>query len=425
MTPSTPTIIRLPGGRAQATVVFTKEQVAAAEERALKRLGSNVKIPGFRVGHVPVEQIRARVKPDELFEETIRTLMPEMLRGLIEANQLRPIIPPKAEVTSQDPLTITVTFVEHPEVTVATNNLAVEKQATKLDEKDVQKMVDYILEQHRETASVDRAAKEGDEVVMDFSAVDESGKDIEGARAREYRVIVGSKSLIPGFEENLIGMKPGETKSFQITFPEKYQAEALRGKKATFAVTVTKVHEVHKPELTDEFAKTTLRAGSAVEFRERVTGSMREQEEQIERQRREQAVLEKIAKATKVAIAPELQEAEEQRVLEELAHSLEQEGVTFEQYLERSGKKPEDMKKEIQERAKGRLTLRFGVEKLLHEKGISISDDEMVHIAQELLAPLDASEHEKIAPHYQKGKEPYEQLRWEKRVERLMNELLK
>ncbi|MBU1911518.1 trigger factor, partial [Patescibacteria group bacterium] len=252
MTKSTTTPKKDKTGRTTFSVAFTKEQTKPAEEAALKKLAGSVNIEGFRPGKAPAEMLKEKVSPDQLLEETIRELLPDTIKKLTGESEIKPIIPPKVEAESRDPLTLKITFVEHPEVTVkGANKIKVEKKETKVDDKDVEKMIDYVLEQHIKTTKISRAAKEGDRITMNFKGEDSEGKEIEGTETTGHQVIIGSKSLIPGFEEELVGLKEKGKKTFSINFPKKYHAEHLQGKPVTFHVTVTNVEEVEKPKLTD------------------------------------------------------------------------------------------------------------------------------------------------------------------------------
>jgi len=411
---SSPTVKRLGQGRVQCLVTFAPEETAKAEERVVASLGRNVSLPGFRPGKAPADVLRAKLDPQRVFEETIRELLRDKLAALAKDNDIRPILPPKVEAQSRDPLTVAVTFVEKPEVKVKGGaKITVDKKEVKADAKDVERMVKYLVDQYRTTTVVDRVAKEGDEVTMDFVGTDAEGKEVPGIRTKGYDVVLGSKTLLPGFEEKLVGMKKDDSTSFTLTFPDKYHAEHLRNKPVTFAVTVTAVKEVHQPELTDAFAKEKGLGESVAAVKQKIEESMRGEEERIEQQRRERALFEAIREATKVDLAPELVEHAVQNLVEEMSHELQHQNSSFEAWMQQSGKKPEEIRKDLEEQAKKRLTLRFGIEALLDERKIEATDDE-------------------LKAHLQKGQtlpdpntEEFEQLRWQVRIEKLINELLK
>lgn len=223
------TVNRLPKARIECTVKFTKEDVKPAEERATAKLSEKVKVDGFRPGKAPADILQSRIDPDKLFEETIRELLPDTFTKLTKENEIKSIIPPKVEAESRDPLTLKITFVEKPDVTLkALSKIKVPKKEPKVTKKDIDQMVDYVMKQHQKTKEADRASDKGDQVTIDFWGEDMAGAEIEGTRTQGHQVVIGSSTLIPGFEDELKGLKKGEEKTFTITFPEKYQAEQLR-----------------------------------------------------------------------------------------------------------------------------------------------------------------------------------------------------
>lgn len=424
MTPTPSTIKRLSAGRSECTLTFAPEQTAVAEEYALRTLGKEVSLDGFRPGMAPLELLKEKISADRVFEEMIHHLLGAQLPEILKEHQLQPIIPPKVEAISREPMTVKVTFVEKPPVKIKSGKISVEKKEPKVEQKDIDRMMDYVLGQHRTITAVDRPVAEKDRVTLDLYGEDAEGKEIEGTRLEGRPVVIGSKELIPGFEDALIGLKTGEQKSFTLTFPATYQAEELRNKPVTFHATIRAVEEVKMPDLTDAFAQEHFQAPTAAEFKTRVEQSMEEQEEQIEQRRREQELLERIRKETTVELAPELVEEEERQLISELSDRLEQQKMTFEDWLKQTNQKPEDVRKEFQERARQRLTVRFGIEQLLEEHEVAIPDEEMATAVEQFLAPLGPVERKEAEQQYRPGRNAYEQFRWQRRVEKLMQKLL-
>lgn len=420
-----PTVQRLKQGRVECTVTFSESELAPAEQQALEHLSKDLKIEGFRPGKIPPDLAKQHIDRGALFEHTIRNALPSVLETLIEEHEIQSVIPPKVEAESIEPVVIKITFVEKPEVKLkGVDKIKIEKKEPKVDEKDVNNMIDYILKQHQKTTVVERAVQKDDQVIMDFWGEDENGKEIENTRSKDYKVVVGSGTLIPGFEDELIGVKPGDTKSFEITFPENYQAEHLRNKKATFHVTINRVEEIEKQELTDEFAQKVLNEKSAEAFRKTIEDSMIQQEEQVERKRRENLLLDAVRDTVQVDFAQELIEEETRAVYHELEQQLGEQNMDMAQWMKNTGKNPEEMKKELEERAEKRLKLRLGMQTIVEEKEVEISEADMKAIIEEFLAPLSDEEREKMREAYEPGKQAYEQLLWQKKVEKVLEEFL-
>lgn len=420
-----PKIEREKNGRIECTVEFTKEQALAAEEQALAALAEKVKIQGFRPGKAPREMLLQKINPDDLVEETIHHLLPGIMESLVKEQNIQTIISPKVSLKKRDPLTIGIVFVERPKVTFkGIDKIKIEKKAPKVEDKDVDRMAEFILQKHETATAVDRGAGEKDRVTMDFWGADSEGKEIAPIRTQGHAIVLGSKSLIPGFEEALKSAKKGEERTFTLTFPKDYHAKELSSKPVTFHVTVTKVEEVKIPELTDAFVKEHLHVETAEAFRKELKSSMVVQEERLDHQRREQELMEAIGKATVVNLPKELVEEEERNILDDMQEQLRRQGKTLQEWMEATKKKPEDLKKDLEQRATQRLTLRLGIRELLEVKKITVSDDEMHVAVSGLLSPLSEKERTEVEPAYAKGEQAYEQLKWQKRVEKLFETML-
>lgn len=416
---------RLKQSRAQCTVTFTADETAAAERVAIAKLGASVTIEGFRPGKAPPEMIRAKIKDEAILDETVRTLLPDMLESALKEHQLKPILPPKVEAQSQSPLKVRVTFVEQPEVHVGSiDTKAFARQEPKFDEKDVDRMTEYLLSQYRTMEPADRAAEEGDQVTMDFVGNGPDGAELQGTRSVDYQVVIGSKTLLPGFEDGLKGLKKGDKKDISLTFPEKYHAEQLQGKPVTFAVQVKNVEKVHTPELTDEFVMEKQLGESVPDLRARITDSMRAQEEQMDGQRREQAFFDAVSKATKVDLAPELVDQEERSLFEELAGQLQNQNMEFDEWMKRTKRTPEALRKELHEEAQKRVTLRFGIQKLIEDRAIDLTPEERQTLVPSYLATVPEEERLRAAEYYREGGQGYEELLWRRKVEKLVGQML-
>lgn len=417
-------IKRLKDGRIECVVSFPEEDVKTAEAKALQELAAHVKVDGFREGKAPPEIIRDRIDNERLFERTIHNLLPEAFESLVKEHELKPIVRPRVEAQSRDPLTVKITFIEKPKVTVkGAGKIRIDRKQSLVDEKDVEKMVNYVTERHKKTIPVDRASREGDEVTMDFWG-EMDGKEVEGTRTKGHKVEIGSHTLIPGFEDNLKDLRKGETRSFTVTFPEKYHAENLQGKPVTFHVTINDVAEVSRPELNDAFAKENLDVESMDAFRSRVRASMATEEETLERQRRERALLDAVAAATDVELAPELVDEETRGMVEEFAQQISRQNVTIDQYLKQTNTTPEKFLADMKEQATKRLKLRLGIEHLVMEEKTEIADKDIEQAVEELIARTPEAERAKAKEMYQKGSMGYAEMLWQKKVERLIEKML-
>ncbi len=423
--PTVSPLKKLPRSRTQCTVTFTADESLAAESAALQKLGAEVTVPGFRQGKAPADMLRRRVSPDQLTDETVRSLLPAVLNQLLKDGTVKPILPPRVDILTLAPLSLTITLVEKPEVKMGhIDTKSLKKTEPKFDEKDVERMVQYLLQQYRTVTPVEREAREGDQVTMNFVGHDKDQKEIMGTRSTNYQVVLGSKTLLPGFEDNLTGLKKGDAKKFDLIFPETYHAEHLRGKPVTFSVDVTGIEEVKLPDLTADFVKEKQLGDSPEDLRKRIADSMRDEEERADRQRREQAAFDAIGKATKVDLAPELVEQEQRGLLEELRQQLEAQKLDVGEWLKRSKRTMESLQKELKEEATKRVTLRFGVQQLLEDRKIELTPEELKSITAEALDSVTEEHRVEAARHFGEGGEGYEEMKWRKRVDKLLHQLL-
>lgn len=385
---------KLKASRVQITVIFTDDEGARAEAKALQKMGRSIRIEGFRPGKAPQEMLKRKIGPAELNEETVRTLLPDVFDAIVKEHTLQPIIPPAVDLMSSAPLTLTITFVEKPEVKVkSTEKVRIAKKDIAVKKEDVDRMLQYLGTQYRHTHSADRAAKNSDEVTVDFvGTVD--GKEIEGTKATSYKLPLGSKSLIPGFEEQIVGMKKGEAKTFDLTFPADYRVEHLRGKPVMFSVTVQDVSEVHVPEFTDAFIKEHQLGESLADLTQKIEKTLRDNQEREDRARRERELFEAIRGATMIDLAPELITHEERMIEDEILANLQREKTSMEEWMKRTNRTVEKLKKELQEEATKRLTLRFAIQWLMDERKIEAEGED-------------------------------EEAKWRKRVEKLVESMLK
>lgn len=424
MTPRFP-IEKQKKSRVVATATFTEQEYAAAEADALKHLGEHVEVKGFRPGHAPMEQVRQRVGEDRVFEEAIRVLLRTTLQQIVEEHALKPIMAPKVEAISRMPVTLKITFVEKPEVTVkGAHKIKIDKKDVPVDPKDVQRVLDSVLQEHRMVQPVDRAAKEGDQVTIDFHATDADGKEISGMKAQRYNVVIGKSNLLPGFEPQLVGMSKGEQKEFDLTLPEKFQLEELKGKPAHFHVTMHTVEAVTLPEITDEFAKEKLHQESAKAFTDMIEKSIKEQEEQFDRMRREKLLLDDIRSRTQVDLAEELIDDEMRHLVGEWSEHLEAQKVSVEDALKREGKTAKEMEEEFKKRAEERWKLRLGIGQLIEERKTEVTEDEMMQTFDTFLLDLEPERQEAAKKEWEKKGELYQELRYRALTEKVLKDLL-
>ena len=409
--------------RSLVTIAATTEEVTKAQTAALEKLGKDIEIPGFRPGKAPAEMLKTKIKEDVLLEETVRLLLPSVLPVILSEHKLQPVIPPRIGITSREPITLQFTIVEKPAVAVAAKKIKIDKKDIALDQQEIEEVIKTISEDHRKTQEVERAAAMGDQVTMDFRGEDSDKKQIPGLQATGEVVMLGKNSLIPGFEQHLVGVKKGESKSFTVAMPKELPVESLRGKPVTFHVTLQKIEEVILPPFDDAFAKDVLKLESAAKAREKIEESVKERERMRESQRREALLLDQIRDHTEMELPDELVHEEKRQLLDEMQERLKRQNMTLKDWVEKLGKSVEEMDKDLTKAAQGRIKLRFGLEKLLEDKKIEATEDEMKAAVDAFVRQLPPDQRK--SANVEKDSSAYAQLMWQKRVEKLFGELLK
>jgi trigger factor len=267
----------LEGLQRKMTVSLPAEQVDGAIDRKLKEVSRNVRLDGFRPGKVPVSIVRQKYGP-AIREEVIGELIESAYRDALVQENLRPAGPPTIEpVDSEgsDTLDFSATFEVYPEIeSVELESVEVEKPVVEITDADLDKMIDKLREQRREWVEVDRAAREGDQVMVDFEGrID--GQSFEGGSGQDMAVELGAGRMLKEFEEGLVGMKKGEEKTLDVTFPEDYHGKEVAGKTARFTLKAKQVSEPKLPQVDEELIKSFgVESGDLEDFRKDVKANM-------------------------------------------------------------------------------------------------------------------------------------------------------
>ena len=291
------------------------ETVDMQVESRLKSMLPRVKIDGFRPGKVPLKVVKQHYGA-QVFQEVAGELMQNSFRDALVQENLNPAGDPSISTESfkqGEPLEFTATFEIYPEFELApVAGMKLEKIKSSVTDADVEKMIETLRKQRSSWSEVERAAGDGDKVVVDFKGMID-GEAFDGGSADSVPVVIGSGSMIPGFEDNLEGLKAGEETTFKVNFPDDYKAEHLAGKEAEFAVTVKTVEESSLPEVDEEFAKSFgVEDGSTEKLRQDIRGNMTRELENRIRTEMKNAVMDKLLEANPIDVPAAIvsQEAE-------------------------------------------------------------------------------------------------------------------
>ena len=420
-------IEKLKQSRIRTTTVVPAEDRTQAEQEALRSLAKQVRIKGFREGMAPPEMVREHVKKEQLMEETVRAVLPKVLAAALKDSGAKPIIRPNANVTSMEPLTITLTFVERPAVELKKpDNIKVEKKPLgDATPQEIEEFINKLLRQDGTEVPVDRVAAKGDIVKVSLTTKDKSGEPVNELTVGHYSVTLGSEEVLPELEQHITGMKKGDVKKVDIDFPKSHDIPVIQGKKLNIEITAKEVAEAKLPELTADYIKTRLGAERTPEaFRTEIGQMLTNQKRGAEMKRREEELYAKVKAATQIDVAPELIDAEVQEMLRDLQERLKQQQTTVEQWLESTGKKWEEVVDEMKGIAKERIVLRFGMQMLAdHRK----AEPDATKLAASLESErMHAQEHGQTIPEAElkPGGSVYEQASWELKMQKLVTEMI-
>lgn len=376
------TVKHLSDTRVLVTITLGAAELEAAEQVALKKLAKNVKVDGFRKGHVPIALVKKNVDPNELGQETVENALSRAVaEGYLEEG-LQALERPEVEIKKFVPgesLEFTAEGDVLPKVTLGDyKKLKAEKKVKAVAKTDVEDTIERIRKGFANKEETKAAAKDGDEVIIDFVGK-KDGVAFDGGTGEDYPLTLGSKSFIPGFEEALVGLKAGDKKDIELTFPEDYHAKELAGQKVVFETTVKKVNAVTLPKVDDEFAAKVGPFTSPEELREDIKKEIAAQREREANDTLKDDLVKQLVEKSKVSVPAVLREDQIRSIEMDLQQNLMYQGLSFEQYLENRGFADRDawVKGEAEEAADNRIKAGLVLAELSKELKIEASADEL------------------------------------------------
>ena len=359
----------------------TAEEFEKGLNEAYNKNKNKITIPGFRKGKAPRKMIEKLYGAEIFYEDAANDIIPEAYAQAAEESKLEIVSQPKIEVVELEqgkPFVFSAAVAVKPEVELGQyKGVEVTKVETEVTDEDVANELKKIQEQNSRTISVaERAVKDGDMTVIDFEGFVD-GEAFEGGKGENYPLTIGSHSFIDNFEDQIIGMNIGDEKEINVTFPEEYHAEELKGKPATFKVKVNEIKEKQLPELDDDFAQDVSDFDTMDAYKESLVKQIADRKANEAKVKKEDEAMEKIIEAAKMDIPEAMVDTQVNRMAEDFARRLQQQGLSIEQYFQYTGmtaqKVLEDMKPEALTRIKSRLVL----EAIVKAENIEVSEDEV------------------------------------------------
>ncbi len=367
----------------------SKQELTKIKTKVLKKLSPDVKLAGFRKGKAPAEMVEKAVDQQALQTEFMNEAINMLYIAALKDERIRPVGQPKVDVKKFVPFSTLEIKMEIPvigEIIMPDyKKHGVKRVVPEVDKNAVGKVLEDLQKRSSEKKEVKRAAKEGDEAWIDFKGTDKDGKAVEGADGKDYPLMLGSNTFIPGFEEKVVGMKAGDKKDIKLTFPKNYGSKKLQNKKVTFAVTLNKVKEVITPKLDDKFAGTV----GPFETLKQLKSDIKKQLEADNKNRAERDyesnIVNTLAEKTKVAIPDSLIEEQEKMIVQEVRQNLAQKGMTFEQFLEQAQvKEDEYTKNEVKPEAVRRVKAGLLLSEIADTENIDVTPEELEVRIQQL-----------------------------------------
>lgn len=371
-------IEKLEKNMAKLTIETSAEELDKAIETAYQKNKNKISIPGFRKGKVPRKMIEQMYGKGMFLEEAANILIPEAYAKALDECEEEIVSQPSIEVTQIEegkPFVFTATVALKPEVTLGKyKGVKIDKIDTEVTEEEVNAAIDKERESNaREITVEDRAVKDGDMIVLDFEGFTD-GVAFEGGKGENYPLTIGSGAFIPGFEEQLVGAKLNEEVEVNVTFPEDYQAENLKGKAAVFKCTVKEIKEKELPELDDEFASEVSEFDTLAEYKEDVKKKLAEKKEAEAKDKKEEAVIEAIIADAKMEIPEAMIETQQRQMVDDFAQRLSMQGLTVEQYYQFTGLDHEKMLEQVRPTAEKRIKSRLVLEAVVAAENITTDD---------------------------------------------------
>ncbi len=370
------------------TVEVEEERVADALDQAFRKVVKQVTVPGFRKGKVPRKLFEARFGVEVLYEEAIELLLPEAYQQAVKETNIEPVDRPHVDVEQFEqgkPFIFKATVTVKPEVTLGKYiGLEIPEKDFSVTEADVQAELEHQRERVAELVPVDEGPVEsGDRIRLDFEGFVD-GQPFEGGKAEDYSLTVGSGSFIPGFEEQLVGIKNGEEKEIQVTFPEDYHVEALKGKEATFRVKIREIKRKRLPELDDEFAKDVSDYETLEELKAEIHKSLTEKKEEEKRQYLKDQAVQLATENAEVDVPQAMIEHELDHMIQDYSQQLRLQGLDLDTYLRITNTTMEQLREQFRDTAEKRVRQSLVLEAVAKQEHIETTEAEIEEELQRL-----------------------------------------
>jgi trigger factor len=368
-------LTRLAPTQVELEIPISPDDLAAAEERAFRKLVKNVRLPGFRQGKVPRKVFEQNYGTESITGQAIDEVVPEVYAKAIREHDLEPVERPKMEVLEEGedgrPVRLKATVEVRPDITLSQySGLEVEREAVTVDDGDVDRSIEALAKERATLVPVERAAALGDVVTVDYEGKID-GVPFDGGTAANQVTELSEDRFIPGFASGIAGMTAGETKDVHATFPEGYQEATLSGKEAVFTVTLHEIKQLDMPAIDDEFAKAISNNATVEDLRTDVRRRLETIAEAREKRAIGNEVMERLMNAHDFPLPKTLVDSETEQLVGEAQSAAARAGVSYEQFLEQNGKTEEELREEYRPEAERRVKGTLLIETIAKKENIA------------------------------------------------------
>ena len=369
---------KLEKSRVALTIEASAEEFEAAVNKAYLKMRGKINVPGFRVGKAPRKIIEKMYGEEVFYEEAVNIILPDAYEDAVKEQKLDVVGYPEVELESctKDGVVFKCTVAVYPEVKLGQyKGLEAPKAEVKVAAADVNARLKEMADRNSRLVSVERAVKKGDTADIDFEGFD-NGVAFDGGKGENFDLEIGSGSFVPGFEEQLIGMKAGEEKDIDITFPENYAPE-LAGKPVVFHVKVNEVKVKEVPAVDDEFAKDVSEFDTLKELKADIKKKMTAERTEAAQRAFEDVLMAKVAEGVEAEIPQEMVELQAEKMMEQFKQQLASQGIPFDQYLKMTGTTEADFRKQADGPAAEQVKMDLAVEAIIKAEGLEATDEDV------------------------------------------------
>jgi trigger factor len=368
----------------KAKLSITADQVFldTTKQQVLRGLSRNVKVPGFRAGKAPAHLIEKQLDQTALQSQFLDEAVNQLYVEAVREQKLRVVDQPQITINKFVPFT-TLEFAAEVDIVgdiklAAYKTIKLAAKKVEVTAKDVSEVLENLRERAATKQVVERAAKDGDEVTIDFAGSDAKTKEpIDGGTGKDYPLVLGSQTFIPGFEAELVGLKAGDDKSFELTFPNDYNVASLQNRKVIFDITVSKVQELTKAKLDDAFAASIGPFKNLAELKADVKKQVKIEREREAQQNYDNELLEKIAAKSTIAIPTSLVDEEINRLEEEEKRNIAYRGQTWQEHLDAEGITAEAHREQKRAPAEQRIKAGLILGEVAEQEGVTNTPEEL------------------------------------------------